>query len=128
MADKTGTAVFEVTPKQVVQRSSVNGVCTCTNHFCSAAVRAADADAPFDSVSRLETLDKVRAGKDKLGVEALHKQLHAVNQGDQTLQTMVFDPENLRLHLAFGKVPSSAGEFHELDLAPLFKGESKKSD
>ena len=128
VADRTGAAVFEVTPKQVVMRPSEKGVCTCTNHFCSATVRPADFTDVVDSVNRLATLDRVRAGKEKLGVEDLHKQLHAVNQGDQTLQTMVFDPENLRLHLAFGKVPASAGELHELDLAPLFKGEAKKSD
>ena len=128
VADRTGTAVFEVTPKQVVLRPSEKGVCTCTNHFCSEAVRPAEVTDVVDSVNRLATLDKVRAGTDKLGVEDLHKQLHAVNQGDQTLQTMVFDPENLRLYLAFGKIPASEGELHELDLAPLFKGEAKKSD
>ncbi|HVS34059.1 MAG TPA: C45 family peptidase [Gemmataceae bacterium] len=128
IADKTGTAVFEITPKQVVQRSSEQAVCTCTNHFCSAAVRPAAEDVPFNSVGRLHTLDKVRGGEAKLGVEDLHQQLHAVNQGVETLQTMVFEPANLRLHLAFGKMPASAGQLHELDLAPLFKGEMKKSD
>ncbi len=128
VADRTGTAVFEITPKQVVMRPSERGVCTCTNHFCSEAVRPADFTDVVDSVNRLATLDRVCAGKAKLGVEDLHRQLHAVNQGDQTLQTMVFDPENLRLHLAFGKIPASAGELRELDLAPLFKGEAKKSD
>jgi hypothetical protein len=55
----------------------------------------------------------------------LHRYLHAVNQGDQTLQTMIFDPINLRLHLAFGKRPSSAGKLREPDLAPLFAGETR---
>ncbi len=128
VADKTGTAVFEVTPKQVVMRPSEKGVCTCTNHFCSEAVRPADFTDVVDSVNRLATLDRVRAGKQKLGVEDLHRQLHAVNQGDQTLQTMVFDPENQRLYLAFGKTPASAGELHELDLAPLFEKAAKKTD
>ncbi len=129
VADRTGTAAFEVTPKRVVQRSSVRGVCTCTNHFCSEAVRPASlGDALFDSVNRLETLDKVRSGKEKLGVEDLHKELHAVNQGENTLQTMVFDPRNQQLYLAFGQIPSSAGELHALDLAPLFKGETKKAE
>ena len=128
VADRTGTAVFEITPKQVVMRPSEKGVCTCTNHFCSAAVRPADLTDVVDSVDRLAILDRVRAGKEKLGVEDLHRQLHAVNQGDQTLQTMVFDPENQRLYLAYGKLPASAGALRELDLAPLFKGEAKKSE
>ena len=128
VADRNGAAVFEVTPKQVVLRPSEQGVCTCTNHFCSEALRPSEDPNLFDSDGRLTTLDRVRAGKDKLGVEDLHKLLHAVNQGSHTLQTMVFDPENLRLHLAFGKMPASAGELHALDLEPLFKGEAKKSE
>ena len=128
VADKNGAAVFEVTPKHVIQRSAEQGVCTCTNHFCTEAVRPADTTDLHNSGDRLETLNKVRAGKAKLGVEDIHKQLQAVNQGDETLQTMVFDTANLQLHLAFGKIPASAGELHALDLAPLFKAETKKGD
>jgi hypothetical protein len=128
VCDRNGAAVFEVTPKRVVQRSADKGVCTCTNHFCSDAVRAAEPADLFNSTERLATLDKVRGGKEKLSVEDVHRQLKEVSQGDQTLQTMVFDPQNLRLHLAFGKLPASDGELHALDLAPLFKGEARKSD
>jgi isopenicillin-N N-acyltransferase-like protein len=122
VADRTGAAVFEVTPKQVVLRPSVRGVCACTNQFCTEEVKPARPSNRFDSDDRLEILDKAREAKNKLGVEDLHKYLHAVNQGGQTLQTMIFDPANLRLHLAFGQRPSSAGKLHELDLAPLFAG------
>ena len=115
-----------MTPKHVIQRSAEQGVCTCTNHFCTDAVRPADETDLYNSGDRLETLNKVRGRKEKLGVEDLHKQLHAVNQGEETLQTMVFDTSNLRLHLAFGKIPSSAGELHALDLAPLFRGDTHK--
>lgn len=128
VADRTGTAVFEVTPRRVAMRSAENGVCTCTNHFCTEAVRPAEPIDLFNSGTRLETLDRVRAGAARLGVEDLHKQLHAVNQGEETLQTMVFDPKNLRLYLAFGQRPSSAGALRELDLAPLFKGETTKGE
>src|SRR5450755_2469737 len=83
VADKNGASVFEVTPKHVIQRSAEQGVCTCTNHFCTEAVRPADATDLYNSGDRLDILNKVRAGKAKLGVEDLHKQLHAVNQGDE---------------------------------------------
>jgi predicted choloylglycine hydrolase len=128
VADRTGTAVFEVTPKHVAMRRGVDGICTCTNHFCTDAVKAADPVDRDDSMERLETLDKTRGWKNKIGIEDLHKQMHKVNQGDQTLETMVFDPQNQRLYLAFGKLPSSAGELHEVDLAPLFKTEAKKGE
>jgi isopenicillin-N N-acyltransferase like protein len=120
VADRTSTAVFEVTPKQVVLRPSVDGVCTCTNHFCTDEVKPEKAAYRDNSDERLDILDKARGAKGKLGVEDLHKYLHAVNQGDQTLQTMIFDPANLRLHLAFGQRPSSGGKLHTIDLAPLF--------
>jgi hypothetical protein len=57
----------------------------------------------------------------KLGLEDIAKKLHAVNQGGDTLQTMIFEPASLKLHLAFGKCPSSALPMKELDLAPLLK-------
>jgi hypothetical protein len=128
VADRTSTAVFEVTPKQVVLRPSVRGVCTCTNHFCSEEVKPEKAAALFHSDERLDILDKARGAKGKLGVEDVHKYLHAVNQGELTLQTMIFDPVNLRLHLAFGKMPSSGGELRTIDLAPLFTGEARAAD
>ncbi|HEY8752001.1 MAG TPA: hypothetical protein VIM11_28730 [Tepidisphaeraceae bacterium] len=58
----------------------------------------------------------------------MHKYLHAVNQGELTLQTMIFDPANLRLHLAFGKMPSSGGELRTIDLAPLFTDATHPAD
>jgi isopenicillin-N N-acyltransferase-like protein len=128
VADRTSTAVFEVTPKQVVLRPSARGVCTCTNHFCSEEVKPAMATDLFNSDGRLDILDKARGAKGKLGVEDVHKYLHAVNQGELTLQTMIFDPVNLRLHLAFGKMPSSGGELRTIDLAPLFTEASHSAD
>jgi hypothetical protein len=57
----------------------------------------------------------------KLGLADVVKHLHAANQGPATMQTMVFEPETLRLHLAFGKGPSSALPLKTVDLAPLLK-------
>jgi len=36
------------------------------------------------------------------------------------MQTMIFEPTSLRLHLAFGRLPSSAQPREMLELAPLF--------
>jgi hypothetical protein len=41
---------------------------------------------------------------------------------------MIFDPANLRLHLAFGKMPSSGGELRTIDLAPLFTDATHPAD
>jgi hypothetical protein len=37
---------------------------------------------------------------------------------------MVFEPGPLRLHLALGQLPASAGSLRTLELAPLFRGEA----
>jgi len=40
---------------------------------------------------------------------------------DHTLQTMIFEPATLKLHLAIGACPSSAEPLKTLDLAPLLQ-------
>ncbi len=128
VADRKSTAVLEVTPKQVVLRPSVLGVCTCTNHFCSDEVKPEKAADLFNSDERMDILDKARSAKDRLSIEDVHKYLHAVNQGELTLQTMIFDPTNLRLHLAFGERPSSGGKLRTIDLTQLFTGPAHMAD
>ncbi len=51
----------------------------------------------------------------------MHKSLHAVSVRNHTLQTMIFEPAKLRMHLAIGACPASAKELTALDLASLFK-------
>jgi predicted choloylglycine hydrolase len=128
VADKTDVAVFEVTPKRVVQRSAEQGLCSCTNHFVSDAVKASDLTDFNRTLGRFDDLEKLRACKEKLTVEDLHKQLDAVNLAELTLQTMVFEPAALRLHLAFGERPASKGELKTVELGPLFKGAGKKDE
>jgi len=47
-----------------------------------------------------------------------------VNLGGLTVQTMIFEPATLKLHLAIGSCPSSALPMKELDLKPLFTNSS----
>ena len=123
LADKTGVAVFEVSPKKVVQRSAVGGVCSCTNHYCMEEIKA---EAPLDlarTFERFKALEEVRGIRRKLTVADVQKGLDDANLGSFTLQTMVFEPTTLKLHLSIGEVPASRGTMRTLDLAPLFKGE-----
>jgi hypothetical protein len=115
ICDKDGGAIFELTTKTVVVRKPEADICTCTNHFCS---KELGVGAHCD---RLPKLDAAREAKDKLGLADVAKKLDAVNQGGATLQTMVFEPATLKLHLAIGKGPSSALPLKEIDLAPLLK-------
>jgi isopenicillin-N N-acyltransferase like protein len=112
IGDRKHAAVFEYTPKSLVVRKPDNDICVCTNHFRSEELSVTKQCRRFDALSRCE---------DKVDLETLAKRLHAANQGSHTLQTMIFDPENLRLHLAFGECPSSALPMKTLELKELFK-------
>ncbi len=122
ICDKKGGAIFEVTAKQVVRRSPKDGFCPCTNHFCTEALKPATPVYLSRSLKRFEVLDQLRQlpREQRLGPADVHKQLHAVNLGAQTLQTMIFDPAGLRLYVSMGASPASAKEPTMLELAPLF--------
>jgi len=47
----------------------------------------------------------------------VHQVMNAASAGDWTLQTMIFEPSALRLHVALGKGPTSALPLKELDLS-----------
>jgi hypothetical protein len=114
LCDAKSGAVFEITTRQLQVRRPEDHVCFCTNHFRSKGL------ATSRECRRYDQLAKTRGGG-RLGVADVAKQLDAVNQGAETLHTMVFEPAAMRLHLAFGKGPSSRLPLKELDLAPLLR-------
>jgi predicted choloylglycine hydrolase len=116
ICDVNGGAVFEMTPKSFVVRRSENGFCACTNHFRSKEL-AKDVQCP-----RYEILSTCRECE-QVNLDQIRKLLATVgprSQADQTLQTMIFEPADLRLHLAIGTPPTSALEPKLIDLKPYF--------
>lgn len=113
VCDRTGGAVLEITPRQVAFRRGVDGLCACTNHFRTPEL------GTFALAWRYRLL---MAGRNlaSLSVDDVARKLHAVHLGRLTMQTMVFEPEPLVLHLAIGSCPSSALPLVRLELAPLF--------
>jgi predicted choloylglycine hydrolase len=120
ICDKDTAVVFEITPKELVVRKPVDGIATCTNHFCTKELKPDNDEIRFRSIERLEALDKCRI-QAKIGVEDVHKSLHAACNKNTTMQTMVFEPATLKLYLAIGTCPASAGALQVLELGPLFK-------
>jgi len=114
VADRKRGAVFEFTPKQVVVRSAADGYCACTNHFRSKEL------STWLDCGRFRRLDQAR-DEGKLAVADLGRKLHQVHQGQGTLQTMVFEPVALKLHLAIGEPPTTALPLKTLDLKPLLE-------
>jgi hypothetical protein len=120
LVDKQRTAILEVTTRHVRERRAVRGACLATNHFCSDELRPLCTINFYQTKQRLEALRRAEAACERFGVAELHEALHEANQGGATLQTMVFEPEALRLHLAIGDCPASAGPLRALELGELF--------
>jgi hypothetical protein len=56
----------------------------------------------------------------KLGVADVFAQLHEVNQGKLTLQSMVFEPTRRTLHLKYGTSPATKLEARTFELGKWF--------
>lgn len=116
VCDRNGSAVFEITPKHIGRRDAEGGVLPCTNHFRTEGLATA---AARDFCWRYPRLASA-ATEPPLSIDQVQKHLHAANQGEFTLQTMVFEPRELKLHIAFGAPPTSDDKLTAIDLAPLF--------
>jgi len=123
VADHEGVAVFEITPQRIILRRGPKGTTVCSNHFCSEELRPRWPVNFFQTFERFAALEKVAELKKPLGPVDLQVGLHFTSS-DSTMQTMIFEPASLRLHLAIGSVPSSALELHVLDLGPLLRGKT----
>lgn len=117
LCDRQRGSVVEVGPGGTAVRRPVNGICACTNHF------RAGRNLPAEVCPRYAGL--LRATKSgRLTLDAVARKLDEVNQGLQTVQTMIFEPDPLRLHVAVGTCPSSSQPLKALEMEPLLKGES----
>lgn len=114
LCDKSGGAVFEMTPTNLEVRDAVNGVDCCTNHFRTDKLCTDTKCWRYDILSPLQKTDV------KLGVSDLFTHLDKVNQGKQTLQSMVFEPGERVLHLKYGDGPATKLEAKKLELGKLF--------
>ena len=115
LCDKDGGAVFEITPKNLEVRPAENGVCCCTNHFRTDKLMVENKCWRFDKLSPL-----CKEGGEKLGVKDVFGRLDDVHQGKATLQSMVFEPKDRVLHLAYGEGPATRKDLHRIDLGKLF--------
>ncbi len=112
LCDRIRGAVAEVSPGGVALRRSMTGICACTNHF------RAGRDLPAGLCRRYAGLLRdTEIGK--LAVDAMAGKLHQVHQGLQTVQTIIFEPGPLHLHIAMGSCPSSALPLKQLRIGPL---------
>jgi predicted choloylglycine hydrolase len=119
--DPKRQSIFEITTKNIGVRSSDDGLVFCTNHFLLDPM----ALKPTPKCWRYPILEKSREMK-KFDVADVAKLISQVNQGNRTIQTMVFEPSELVLHLSLGRGPTSEKPLNRLDLKPLFKSEENR--
>jgi len=115
LCDRKGGAVFEITPKTVKVRRSVEGVCCCTNHFRCEGLSLTKECRRYSVLEKLQQPDAA-----KMGVPEVTKELNKVSQFIWTMQVMVFEPEELNLYLAFGSGMSSKKPLPKVELKELF--------
>lgn len=114
VCDRDGGATFEITPDHIGRRDDEEGLVRCTNHFRCEGMSVGEDCWRYGLLTDFH--------KDQpIDVAAVQQRLDATNQGDLTLQTMVFEPRELVLHLAIGKPPVSDDPLVRIELAPLFK-------
>lgn len=113
VCDRHGGAVFEITPDNVARRDDQDHLLFCTNHFRAEGLTVGE------TCRRYDVLQQIPAGK-PIDVAAVQARLDAANQGELTLQTMIFEPRELALHLALGEPPTSDDPLVRLELRDLF--------
>lgn len=122
VCDRHGGEVFEFTPRSLVVRGPVDDVCCCTNHFRTEELAPTEPLrlARLKECPRYAVLEQACA-MSSVSIADVAKKLNQVNQGSHTLQSMIFEPATLVLHLAAGQPPASALPMQTLNLALLFK-------
>ncbi len=116
MCDRLAGGVIEATPKTVALRQDKTGYCAATNHFETRELSTGQ------GCRRLDELARAR-GWEQLGIGETHRLLQAVSQEWWTAHSMVFEPETLKLHVAFGdgRRPATAFPLRTIDLSPWLK-------
>lgn len=120
VCDRDHAAVFEITPDTVARRNASDGVAATTNHFRSEGLAVNQQCWRYPRLA-------AASERDDWDVTSVQELMHSVNQTGFTLQTMVFQPRTLQLHLSATCPPASDKPLTTIDLAPLFAGQGVES-
>lgn len=104
-------AVAEIGPGHFEVRFPEKGVIYATNHHRVGK----DRFLGCWRFNELTTFCKERRGG--IDVESLKEVLHDVHQKMTSIQSMVFEPAALKLHLSMGSIPSTKGPFQAIRLS-----------
>jgi isopenicillin-N N-acyltransferase-like protein len=113
VCDRTHAALFELTPKNVHRREPEDHVLISTNHFRTEGLAT-------KTVCWRYALMEASKAAPKIGLDDVKQMMDHVNQGELTIQTMVFEPQAMRMHVGVGTPPVSSRPLQLLDLTELF--------
>jgi len=119
-ADRKQGSVFEITPRNVQVRKASAGFCGATNHFRTEGLAVDQRCWRFDRLLELQGQMEL-PGQKRIAIAELNRMLDAVNQGNMTIQTGIFEPSDLRAHIALGSGPATKLRRSQLNLAELFR-------
>jgi len=120
LCDRDGGRALEVTPDHVLDHPQDGDAITCTNHYRSPELARKKPPRNFRTGERLLTLTGLAAARGTFTPADLTATLHAVHQGDLTVQTIIFEPAALAVHVGFGSPPTTARPPVRLELKPLW--------
>lgn len=118
LCDANGGAIIEIAPEGIKVRPLTAEVRSCTNHFCHPDWQNPNQVNDYETKDRLARLQQAPAVG--VRVDDVRQVLDSVNLGDLTIQTMVFDPSALAIHVAFGPGPTTRLPLTRVDLAPYW--------
>jgi isopenicillin-N N-acyltransferase like protein len=121
VCDRIHGAIIELTPKNVHRRDAEDGIAISTNHFRT------EGFATKTACWRYALMEASKA-QPKIGLEDVTHMMDHVNQGELTIQTMVFEPRAMRMHVGVGLGPVSSRPLQALDLTELFGARNTGKD
>lgn len=115
LCDTQRAAVAEITPRRVEVRYPEQGICACTNHFRTPSLRTLTFSWRYDRLIEAAQLPQI-------DVATVQKKLDEANLAFLTIQSMVFEPSALVIHLASERPPATKHPYHRVDLSSWLKG------
>ncbi len=119
LCDPEGGAMVEIAPEGVKSRPITADLRACTNHFLHPDWQNPKQVNAYHTQDRLARLEATSVHSD-VGVEQVQQVLDGVHQGELTIQTMVFEPSAMALHVAFGPGPTTRAPLTRIELAPYW--------
>ena len=129
VADRERALVVECSGRDVVVRQAHAGVLAVSNHYCTLVPSQPQATSSYKTLERLASLERwLNDGRQPLNVSQCITRLDTPPirrdgpPDNWTISSAVYEPDELKTHLAHGFLPASRGAFVEVSLADLAGG------